>query len=222
MSKTPYRELVGSLMYLAIGTRPDIVFTVNQLCRFLDCYGKVHWEAAKRVVRYLKGTCTLRLILGSEHVVRLLRYTDSDYASCPNTHRSTTGYCFSLGSGVISWASRHQSLVTLSTCEAEYIAACEASQELVWLHQLLAGLHHRQATASPLMCDNNGTIVLSGDPAFHSKLEHTQIKYKFLRECVDDSQVYLPHVPSQDNIANAFTKVLIPRVFARHCVAMGL
>ena len=115
-------------------------------------------------------------------------------------HRSTTGYCFLLGSGVISWASHRQLLVTLSTCEAEYVAACEAFQELVWLHQLLTGLHHRQATASPLMCDNNGAIILSSDPAFHSKLEHTQIKYKFLHDRVNDGQVYLPHVPIENYI----------------------
>ena len=209
-------------MYLTIGTRPDIVFAVNQLCCFLDCYGKVHWEAAKCIVWYLKGTRTLHLILGGEHIVRLLRYTNSNYTSCPDTCCSTTGHCFSLGSGVISWASRHQSLVTLSTCEAEYVTACEASQELVWLCQLLASLHHRQATASPLMCDNNGTIVLSGNPAFHSKLKHTQIKYKFLRERVNDGQVYLPCVLSQDNIADLFTKALTPHVFAHHRAAMGL
>ena len=102
MSRTPYRELIGSLMYLAIRTRPDIVFAINQLCRFLDCYGKTHWKAAKRVVRYLKGTCNFRLVLGGEHVVCLLGYTDSDYASCPDTRRSTSGYCFPLRSGLIS------------------------------------------------------------------------------------------------------------------------
>jgi hypothetical protein len=96
-SNMPYRKLVGSLMYLAISTCLDIVFTINQLCRFLDCYRKVHWEAAKRVVRYLKGTHTLCLILSGEHIIRLLGYTNSDYATCPDTCRSTSGFCFSLG-----------------------------------------------------------------------------------------------------------------------------
>ena len=222
MSRTPYRELVGSLMYLAIGTRPDIVFAVNQLCRFLDCYGKTHWEAAKRVVRYLKGTRDFRLVLGGEHVVRLLGYTDSDYALCPDTCRSTSGYCFSLGSGLISWSSRRQKLVTLSTCEAEYVAASEASQELVWLRNLLAGLQLRQPTASPLLCDNNGAIVVSSDPAFHTKLKHTDIKYHFVRERVADGQVYLHRVASKDNVADAFTKALPRKIFERHRDFMGL
>lgn len=85
MKRTPYRSLIGSLMYLAIGTRPDISYAVQQLCKFLDSYGPAHWEAAKRVVRYLKGTRTLSLVLGGDHVARLLAYTDSDLASCVNT-----------------------------------------------------------------------------------------------------------------------------------------
>ena len=218
----PYRELIGSLMYLSIGTRPDIVFAVNHLCRFLDCFGRAHWEAAKRVIRYLKGTRDLRLVLGGDHVMWMLGYTDSDYALCPDTRRSTSRFCFSLGSGMVSWSSHQQKHITLSTCEAEYVAASDAFQELIWLHHLLTGLDFCQPTASPLLCDNNGAITILTDPAFHTKLKHINTKYKFLHERVSDSQLYLHRVPSKDNIADVFTKVLPHGTFTCFCMHMGL
>ena len=115
MTRTPYRSLVGSLMYLAIGTRPDISYAVQQLCKFLDSYGPVHWEATKRVVRYLKGTRTLRLVLGGEHTACLLSYTDSDLASCVDTRRSVSGYCCFLRGGTVTWSARQQKTVSLSS-----------------------------------------------------------------------------------------------------------
>lgn len=131
LARTPYCSLVGSLMYLAIGTRPDIAYSMHTLCRFLDCYRTVHWEATKCVVCYLKGTRDLHLHLGGDHVARLLGSTDSDFALCTSTHKSISGYCFSLGSRVITWCAKQQPIVTLSTCEAKYVAACEASRELI-------------------------------------------------------------------------------------------
>src|SRR5277367_2439731 len=141
----PYRSLVGSLMYVAIGTRPDISFAVQQLTQFLDCFGMAHWNAAKRVVRYLKGTRDVRLSLGGSSVAALRGFSDSDYANCPDTRRSISGYCFSLGSGLISWSCRKQQTVSMSSCESEYVAACEASKEAVWLRSLLFYLDRRQS-----------------------------------------------------------------------------
>ena len=112
--------------------------------------------------------------------------------------------------------------MTLSTCKAKYVAAAEASQELAWLRELLAGIGYRQTTASPLLCDNNGTIVVSSDPAFHTKLKHTPIKYHFVWECVTQGQIYLRHVASKDNVADAFTKPLPWKLFEQHRAHMGL
>ena len=112
--------------------------------------------------------------------------------------------------------------MTLSTCEAEYVAAVEASQELAWLRELLAGIGYRQTTASPLLCDNNGAIVVSSDPAFHTKLKHTPIKYLFMWERVAQGQIYLWHVASKDNVADAFMKPLPQKLFEQHWVHMGL
>lgn len=106
-------------------------------------------------------------------------------------------------------------------CEAEYVAASKASQELVWLCELLAGIEYRQHTASPLLCDNNGVIVVSSNPAF-TKLKHTPIKYHFICERVTQEQIYLCHIPSRDNVADPFTKALPWKLFEQHHISVGL
>jgi hypothetical protein len=135
MRLKPYRQLIGSLVYLALGTRPDIANTVQHLSQFLQNPGpgRNHWDAAIRTVRYLKGTRTLGLTLGGHQPIRLVGMTDSDYANCPDTRRSVSGYCFKLRAGVISWSSRKQPTVATSTCEAEYMATCHAAKEAIWL-----------------------------------------------------------------------------------------
>jgi hypothetical protein len=140
VARTPYRELIGSLNYIAIATRPDISYAVGRLASFLDCYREDHWSAAIRVVRYLKGTQSLGLTLGGLITNSLLGYSDADYANCKDTSRSISGHCYSLSSGMVSWSSRKQRLVADSTCYAEYIALHDASHEAIFLRQLLDGL----------------------------------------------------------------------------------
>ena len=138
--RTPYRSLVGSLMYISTATRPDISYAVGRLSSFLDCYRLDHWNAAVRIVRYLKGTRTHALSLGGKNSITLARHSDSDYANCMDTSRSIGGYCFSLGSGVISWSSKKQATVADSSCYAEYIALHDAGHKVTFLRQLLSGL----------------------------------------------------------------------------------
>ena len=127
-------------MYVAIGSRPDIAYAVGRLASFLDCYHPEHWGAAIRVLRYLKGTRTLMLKLGGLNSHQLIGYSDSDYANCPDTSRSIGGYCFSLGSGMVSWSSRKQRTVADSSCYTEYIALHEAAHEAIFLRELLGGV----------------------------------------------------------------------------------
>lgn len=222
MARTLYRSLVGSLMYLAIGTRPDIAHAVQQLCRHLDCYGPVHWEAAKRVAWYLKGTCTLKLVLGGEHPTRLLGFTDSDFANCPDTRRSVSGYCFTMGSGMVTWSARQQKTVSLSTCKAEYVAASDAAKELTWLQTLLLELNFAQPSAMPLLCDNTGGITLSEDASYHSKVKHIDIAVHSIRERVSRGQLKLSYVKSLNNAADIFTKALARKDFERLRLCLGL
>ncbi|KDQ06824.1 hypothetical protein BOTBODRAFT_120967, partial [Botryobasidium botryosum FD-172 SS1] len=222
MKKVPYRPLIGTLMYIAVGTRPNIMFAVQYLSQFLDCYGAAHWEAAKRVARYLKGTRDLQLNLGGQYTTRLIGFTDSSYASCVGTRCSVSGYCFPLGSGLASWASRKQKTVATSTCKAEYVAASDASKELVWIRALLEGIGYPQEGPSPLLSDNNGTIFLLGDPSFHNKTKHIDIKYHHIQECIAKKTTLVSYVNTHDNIADAFTKALDTKQFVQLRGFMGL
>jgi hypothetical protein len=142
IKKLPYRSLIGCLLYLSIGTRPDITYSVQQLSQYLDCYSYAHWNATICVVRYLSGTRQLKIYLGGTNQISLLGFTDSDWANCLDIRRSVGGHTYTLGSGVVSWQARKQKTVAASSCEAEYTAAFEASKEGIWLRTLLNSINY--------------------------------------------------------------------------------
>jgi hypothetical protein len=220
--KLPYRSLVGCLLYLAISTRPDISYAVQQLSQYLDTYSTSHWTAAIRIVRYLKGTRNLKLCLGGLNNVILTGYTDSDWANCLDTRRSIGGYTFTLGSGAISWTSKKQKTVAASSCEAEYIAAFETVKEATWLRALLDGINMPPNVATTVFCDNNAAIQLSEDPLLHSRVKHIDIKYHFLREHVHAGNFTLKYIRTTDNIADIFTKALEFSKFVKLRGLLGL
>ena len=211
LATLPYRSLVGSLMYVASGSRPDIMFAVSKLSRFLDCYREAHWQAAVRIIRYLKGTREMGLVLGgSSPSPSLIGYCDSDYANDPGAEgrRSVAGYCFSLGSGVVSWSSKKQKTIADSTCAAEYMAASEAGRELVWMRTLLRELGFEPPHATPLLCDNSAAVLLCGDQAFHNRVKHIDVKYHWIREHVESEELVVGCIPSSGNLADVLTKAL--------------
>jgi hypothetical protein len=221
LAQTPYRSLICSMMYIAVATHPDILYAVSHLTGFLDCYHFDHWRAAIRVLRYLKGTRTLGLVLGGDADVALKGYSDSDFVNDPAKRKSVMGYMFSLGSGAISWASRRQKVVTVSSTEAEYIAASEAAKEMCWLRMLLRGITVPVESPTPLLGDNNGAHILASDPAFHARAKHIDIRYHHIRDCVE-KKIFLPHVTTSDNVADILTKALPAPVFLRHRASLGL
>ena len=221
LARLPYRSLVGCLMYVALGTRPDIAYAVSRLSCFLDCYRIEHWHAAVRVIRYLKGTRTLPLILGGDSI-ELMGFTDSDYANDLDTRKSVGGYGFTLGSGMISWSSRKQRTVADSSTAAEYIAASEASRECVWLRALLHGIGITQTKPTPIFCDNNSTIDLSQDQLFHARVKHIDVRWHYLRERVENADLVLSRIRGVDNTADVFTKPLSPLIFNRLRNFLGL
>ena len=222
MARTPYRSLVGSLMYLAVGTRPDIAFAVGRLATVFDCYRPEHWDAAVRVVRYLKGSRTSYLELGGSNPIQPIAFTDSDYANCPDTSRSIGGYCFSLGSGLVSWASHKQKHTADSSCYAEYIAIHDATHELLFLRQFLDGLDMPLNNPTPLYCDNDAARQLTEDQRQHSKLKHIRVHYHSTRDLVDLDELKVLRVRSSENIADILTKALCPNDFARLRGYMGI
>ena len=206
IKKLPYHSLVGCPLYLSIGTRPDIMYSVQQLSQYLDCYSYAHWNAAIHVVRYLSGTRELKLRLGGTNQISLLGFTDSDWANCLDTRRSVGGHAYTLGSGIVSWQARNQKTVAASSCEAEYTAAFEASKEGIWLHTLLNSIDHATTAPATICCDNNTTINLSEDPCNRYRRSYPfpmLITFHYLAFVSHDSFLYLSAVVTCDNLSSS-------------------
>ena len=204
---TLYRQLIGSLMYL-VNTRPDISFAVNTLSQFMVEPRRVHWVAAKHVLRYLRGTVDYGLNYVQNDGVNLIGYTDSDWAGSAVDRKSTSGCCFSLGSAVVSWFSRKQKSVALSSTEAEYMAASQASCEAIWLRKLLFGLFGQKLQPTIIHCDNQSCIKLSENPVFHDRSKHIEIRYHFIRDYIQRGAVKLQYISTDEQVADILTKAL--------------
>jgi hypothetical protein len=204
-----YATRIGELLYAAHVTRPDILYATTTLAQFTSNPAKEHWTALKRVFRYLKGTINHVLTYkgDGDPTPELIRFTDSDWAL--NAHRkSISGYAFMLGGGVVAWSSKKQSRTALSTAEAEYVAATHAVKQLLWHKNLLKELDVPQAETSILQSDNQAAIAISHNPQFHARTKHIDIDLHFLRDYVESGDLKLTYVPSEENLADIFTKAL--------------
>lgn len=215
MIKFPYREAIGSLMYLAVVTRPDITFAVSFLSRFLDSYGDEHVTSVKRIFKYLSGTINDGIFFENNSDINLKCYTDSDYAGDRENRHSTSGYVVTFAGGPISWFSRKQSIVALSTTEAEYVAACEGVKELKWLQRLLDELSTSDEISMPKMyLDNQSAMKLIKNPQFHKRTKHIEVKYHYIREVYESKFFELLYVPTTEQLADIFTKPLKKQRFS--------
>eukprot|EP00253_Pinus_taeda_P035689 PITA_35689 len=178
---TLYRQLIRSLMYL-VNTRPDICYAVNTLSQFMVEPKRAHWATAKHVLRYIQGTIDYGLLYTRCKDIRLSGFTDANWAGSSMDWKSTSGYCFNIGSGMTSWCNRKQKFVALSSAEAEYTAASTASCEAIWLRKLLVNLFRRRMEATRIMCDNQSCIKLSENPVFHDRSKHIDIRCHFCWE----------------------------------------
>lgn len=202
----PYAMAIGSLMYAATGTRPDITYAVQHLAQFTSHPSNAHWTAVKRVFRYMKGT-HINITLGTSSDLTLTGYCDVDWAQL-HDRRSTSGYLFKIGNGVISWSSKKQVTVALSTMEAEYIALAYAIKEALWLCALLGGLGQPIKVLTVIYCDNQSAISFAHDNQFHACTKHIDIRHHFIREHIQEGSITLLHCASEDNLANMLTKAL--------------
>ena len=212
MTNVPYRELIGSLMYAAVATCPDIAHAITALSQFLENPGRVHWQAALRVLKYLKGTADFGLTYGLTDGVGMpagkpVGYTDADFASQEHRH-SVSGYAFLMHGGAVSWSSKTQAVIALSSTEAEYIASTHAAKEAKWLGMLLSEIGIEAPWPFPILADNLSAIALSKDNAFHSRTKHIDIPYHYVREAVENGDLRLNYVKSDANLADVFTKPL--------------
>ena len=220
----PYREAIGSFMFLAQKTRPDLSFSVTFLSRFLNCFSDIHCKAVKRVFRYLRGTTDFRIFYRKEKKEnpKLEGFCDADYAGDLKTRRSTTGYIFMLAGGPISWCSKSQPGVSLSTTESEYVAAAEAAKELIWLRHLLKDVKCQCVEPTLLQIDNQSAIKLIKNPEFHRRTKHIDIRFHFIREKYQDQTLSVAYVRSEEQCADFLTKAIPKEQFQNLLSKIGM
>jgi hypothetical protein len=199
-------------MYAAKMTRPDILFAVTAASRYNQDPGNAHWSAVKRILSYLAGTITHGLCFSKTDSADLLvAYSDSDFAGCPDTRRSTSGLIFTFNGGPVSWTSNLQKPIANSTAEAEYYAAGHASREIAWLRSLLKEIGFEQLAPTPLLCDNKSALLMVQNPVFHDRTKHIDIKYHYVRQQYQAKVIELLSVRSEDELADFLTKPLKPQ-----------
>ncbi|KAI5325055.1 hypothetical protein L3X38_034129 [Prunus dulcis] len=216
-----YRRLVGRLIYLTI-TRPDIVHTVHILSQFMQSPRTTHKDAADRLLHYLKGTPGQGILLSSSNNFQLRAYCDSNWASCPMTRRSTTGYFVLLGESPISWKTKKQDTVSRSSAEAEYRAMAMATCELQWLRYLLYDLGLSHTTPSLLYCDNQAALYIAANPVYHERTKHIEIDCHVVREKIQNGSIRTAYIPSTEQLADVFTKSLGKDQFQRLKNKLGI
>ncbi|RVX09023.1 Retrovirus-related Pol polyprotein from transposon TNT 1-94 [Vitis vinifera] len=224
MERFPYASAIGSLMYAQVCTRPDIAYIVGMLGRYLSNPGMDHWKKAKRVMRYLQRTKDYMLTYRRSSHLEIVGYSDSDFAGCLDSRRSTSGYIFMLAGGAVSWKSVKQTLVASSTMEAEFIACYEASNHGIWLRNFVTQLRIVDGIEKPLRinCDNKAAELYSKNNRSSSKSKHIDIKFLVVKERVQSLQVSIEHISTNSMIADPLTKGLPPKVYHEHVTHMGV
>jgi hypothetical protein len=223
MKDLPYREAIGSLLWLSMGTRPDITYAVSQVAKFNSEPGPQHWKAVKRIFQYVqqslgygikfKRCIDKNTITNFINIDSISGYVDADHARDPDSRRSVTGYVFLLADGPVSWNSKQQSSVALSSMEAEYMAASAACQEAVWLDRVLKELGNTNINAITLFEDNKSCIQFAKNNSVHKRSKHIDQRYHYIRELVAENRIKLEYIPTELNIADMFTKPLTSERF---------
>ena len=210
MDNKPYRSILGSVMWGQLATRPDLSFSVSLLARFQANPGIDHWNALIHVIGYIKNTLDYGLTYSRDSDLSPSAFVDADYGGCRDTRRSTSGYVFTMAGGAVTWSSKRQTTVALSTVEAEYVAMSRCAQQMVWMHSWLAEVGVKYSSPGLLKADNRGAIALTKNTKDHGKVKHIDIRHHYIRELLRSGVIAIEQVPSEDNLADLFTKP-IPR-----------
>jgi len=215
-------------MYLMVGTRADLAFAVGKLSRFVSGYGKEHCAAVKCVLRYVKGSVDKGLVYNKSASGIFQGFSDADWAGDYETRRSTTGFMFIFGGAAVSWASKLQKTVTLSTMEAEYMALCEASKKTVWLDKLIQRVTMLVTQSDNLVgpvnikVDDSGCIGFAKNPVEHKRTKHIEIRFHFVRDAITTDKVILEHCPTDEMAADPMTKELAKVKHDKRVKMMGM
>ena len=218
---TMYRKIVDSLIYLTI-SRPDLSYTVGMESQFMQLPRKPHLDSVRRTLRYVSATLDYALLYESGTELQLYGYTDADWAGSVCDRRSTSGFMFSLGSAAITWSSKKQPTVALSSTEAEYRGAAVAACEVAWLQMLLGDLGIQVQVPVVIHCDNLSSIQLARNPVFHARTKHIEVHYHFVRERVLAGDIDLTYVRTDEQVADIFTKALGAEKLRRFRAMLGV
>lgn len=232
VDETYFKQIVGSLMYIT-NTRPDMMFVVSLISRYMSRPTELHLQAAKRALRYLKGTANFGIFYKRDEAGEFLFYkrdkaeelfgfTDSDYAGDVDDRKSTSGYVFLMNSGAVSWSSRKQPIVTLSTTEAEFVAAASCACQAIWMRRILEKLGHKYKGSTTIMCDSSSAIKLSKNPVMHGRSKHIDVRFHFLRDLVKDGVIKMEFCGTRDQVADVMTKPLKLEDFLRLRKMLGV
>lgn len=221
MKAVPFRAAVGCLMYAAQVSRPDICFATNYVSRFNQNPGRDHWTAVKRIFRYIKGTLKAKMAYKKDGQ-ELVGYCDADWGGDIDSRRSTTGYLFLLNGGAISWNSRKQPTIALSTTEAEYMALSAAAQEAQWLRRLKDEILCTKSGEITIFCDNKSALDLSATTMYHPRTKHIDVRIHYIRELVNNKEIKCKYVSTDKQIADVLTKPLSPCKHLNFVVNFGI
>jgi hypothetical protein len=220
--EVPYASAVGAVLYSALCTRVDVAYAISQLSRFSSNPAKVHWEALKKLIRYLKGTSSWGLTYTGAKGLTLEVYSDANFSSCPNTSKSTSGQVVMLAGGAVDWKAKRQPIVALSTTEAEYVAMAEAAKSVLWHRELLMELGVPPEGPTVLHCDNMSAIALAQDPVHHERTKHIRRRFHFIREVLAAKEAVLKYCPTEQMLADVLTKALPKKRLVQLLQGMGL
>ena len=222
-----YQEMVGSIMFVMIETRPDIAFATSMVSRFAKNPSKAHFEAVKRIIRYLNTTKDRGITFGKGDLI-IIGYSDSDWAGDRDSRKSTSGFVFMLNNGPVSWCSKKQATVALSSTEAEYIALTLTAREATWLRLLMTELHLlddnnqyakveviKNECSMAVKGDNQSAIALANNPVLHARTKHIDIQHHYIRDEVSEGRIDLTYIPTESMIADGLTKSLSQVKFHR-------
>lgn len=215
MERRPYRSLIGSLLYIAMGTRPDISFAVAHLSRFCEEPREVHWNAAIRVVRYLKATIDYAIQYRGDNsgVVKLTAWSDADWGSSVDTRKSSSGVLVCMAGGPVIFKSKMQRTVALSSAEAEYMAMAMCAQEVLWARSLLKEMGHQQTNPTTICEDNQSAMAIAKNAGYQARAKHVDIKLHFVRDHLESGNIDLQYVPTKTLLADYLTKALPKKTF---------
>ena len=212
--------MIGSFLYLT-ASRPDIMFATCACARYQSSPRESHMIAVKRIFRYLKGTPSLGIWYPANHSVKLVGFSDSDYAGCKMTRKSTSGGYQFLGGCLVSWQTKKQQSVAISTAEAEYTAAAMCTSQLLRLQNQLLDYGIKESK-TPLMLDSTSAISIIQNPVQFSRTKHIEIRYHFIRDAYEKGKIDMKYVPSADQIADVFTKALDSAPFQNLVSRLGM